>query len=280
MSNESLIDIGDAPAQGAEPAPETVTGEAVQTSPPTATETAGRPQSSTESGAMPSTEANAAPSTIKIGDADFEVPGDVATHVAALQKQIDDGAPQTPTDGYQLNVPEAFADRVQADPNDPRVEKLFEIAKTNGWKQDTVDALVAMEYANVAAAVEADTQAQANEKESLIKMMDPDGAMGGEAALAKATEYGTWAVGLLGDDLKANPALMDELRFMTTTANGVALLKAIKDRTSVAAAPRASDANAQPNPFATDTFNLTDQGRIMRENPDLAASLKAQIGTA
>lgn len=32
------------------------------------------------------------------------------------------------------------------------------------------------------------------------------------------------------------------------------------------------------NPFAKETFNLTEQGRIMKENPDRAASLQAAAG--
>ncbi len=181
-----------------------------------------------------------------------------------------------PPEDYRLNVPEAYADRIQADLGDPRVEGLFEIAKANGWKQDVVDELVALEYANAAAAAQADTQAHASEKEALIKLMDPDGTLGGEGAMKAAQDVGNWAVNVLSGDIKANPAIADEIRFSATTANGVAMLQAFMNRTKISAAPRARDAGGPPNPWSSTHFNLTEQGRIVRENPDLAASLKAQ----
>lgn len=177
---------------------------------------------------------------------------------------------------YQLNVPEAYADRISADPGDPRVEKLFEIARANGWKQDAVDALVEMEYASVTAAAQADADAHASEKEALIKMMDPDGTLGSEGAMHAAQDVGNWAVGVLSADIKANPAIADEIRFSATTANGVAMLQALMKRTKISAAPRAHEASDQHNPWNSTHFNLTEQGRIVRENPDLAEALKAR----
>lgn len=35
---------------------------------------------------------------------------------------------------------------------------------------------------------------------------------------------------------------------------------------------------AKNNPWKQDTFNLTEQGRITRDNPDLAKKLKAEAG--
>ena len=186
------------------------------------------------------------------------------------------GANRVPEDGYQLTVPESLAGTIEADPDDPRVEQLFEVAQANNWSQDMVDQVVALEYANLAAGAQTDAQVHAQEKAALVKSIDPSGALGEEAALHKAAEYGRWAVDLLAGDMKANPGLMDELKFLTTTANGVALLKAFRDHTQVGGVPRPADATTTINPFAKDTFNLTVQSRIARDNPELAESLKAQ----
>jgi|GEM_PF-6874715 len=219
--------------------------------------------------------------TIKIGDADVEVGEDVAKHVAELQKQVDDaGASHVPEDGYALNVPEALADKVKPDADDPRVAKLFEIAKDKNWGQDTVDALVAMECENILAGHVADAQAKNDETAKLVKAFDPEGVLGEEGALKKAQEVGNWAVNVLADAIKANPGISEEITFSTTTANGIAMLQAFQNATRVGAGPRPSEASDAPNPWAQDTFNLTAQGDIVRDNPELAAALKEQAASA
>jgi len=229
---------------------------------------------------------NAAPkdaaSTLKIGDTDVQVSAEVAKHVQDLEGRLaESGKNQVPDGGYELNVPEKLAGQIQADANDPRVASLFEIAKANNWPQSVVDGVVALEYQNQVQAAEADTQAHANEKATLVKMIDPDGALGEAGALKKAGEDGQWLVSLLANDIKTNPGIQDEIKFLSTTANGWAVMKAIRDSVGVGAVPRPADASASAsNPFASDTFNLTEQAKLVRGNPDLAQTLKAQAASA
>ena len=42
--------------------------------------------------------------------------------------------------------------------------------------------------------------------------------------------------------------------------------------------PKGSEGAGTVNPFAKDTLNLTEQGRLLRENPELAKQLRTQAG--
>ena len=63
---------------------------------------------------------------------------------------------------------------------------------------------------------------------------------------------------------------------MPGTAAGVQLLAAIRAHVGDAAAPAARDvSNPATNPWqAGADFNLTEQGKIFRENPELAKTLE------
>lgn len=53
----------------------------------------------------------------------------------------------------------------------------------------------------------------------------------------------------------------------------LAVVERLKGKT-----PKGSSNSGQINPFATETFNLTKQGELFKENPELARQLKAQAG--
>ncbi|MGR6896990.1 phage scaffolding protein [Rummeliibacillus sp. BSL5] len=52
----------------------------------------------------------------------------------------------------------------------------------------------------------------------------------------------------------------------------------LKGKTPSAGGQHVPGGYNKPNPFAKDTFNLTEQGILLRDNPDLYNQLKAQFG--
>jgi hypothetical protein len=79
-------------------------------------------------------------------------------------------------------------------------------------------------------------------------------------------------------DKKTRKELKDVFHVFSTTKEGLGYLRATS---SGGGAPGSSGAKPKNvNPWAKDTFNLTEQGRVFKENPALAAQLKAEAGVA
>ncbi len=145
----------------------------------------------------------------------------------------DGGSAPAPSGVYELVVPEALADRIQPDPEDPRWGPLQEVGRKHGFSQDAINDILALAYQHDVDQAAADDQWSADQAKAL------DAALGDNAAKIK-DELGRWFGGLVARHLRADPlapaedqaraaAMLREAQVWTQSAEGVLLLKAIKD---------------------------------------------------
>ncbi|WP_303060305.1 phage scaffolding protein [Veillonella magna] len=80
---------------------------------------------------------------------------------------------------------------------------------------------------------------------------------------------------VLGDDGKLT-GLQEQLE--TLKKEKAFLFKAKEEPKSAGYTPKGGAGPATKNPFAKETFNLTEQGRLFRENPEQARQLAAEAG--
>lgn len=135
-----------------------------------------------------------------------------------LRAKLGEGKPAAP-EAYEIHVPEALAERVQADPEQPIAKAAMEFAKKNGFSQEQFDELCAAYFEGQAAS----TLDPAAERAAVEKALGPD-------AKAEMEGLGKWVDGLLGQDFAKNPGLLTAAEALASSSEGVLLLKALKDR--------------------------------------------------
>ena len=124
-------------------------------------------------------------------------------------------------ENYELAVPETLQDKITVDAELPIAKNAMEWAKANNVSQEAFSELTALFYEDQAGGL-IDQDA---EQEILNQ------ALGDNPDKAK-TDIGKWFGGLLGDEFAAKPELMEEAQLIASSANGVLLLKALKDKLS------------------------------------------------
>ena len=70
----------------------------------------------------------------------------------------------------------------------------------------------------------------------------------------------------------------EAIQAAVTTAAGVEAIEALMKIASGPSLPTGPAVSAGPNPWSKDTFNLTRQGQILKENPQLAAQFRSAAG--
>ena len=210
------------------------------------------------------------------GEAPVEFPEYLGTESAST---VDYNPSSEGSHPFQVQVPEGMEDKVVVDMDSPMAQAAMAFAAAKGMSQDDFNDLTSA-YFNVADVQPAADQPDFDgERKKLVDTFDEGGRLSPPQALARAQEIGNWAVGLLADELKTSPDLIDELSHLTSTADGVRLLKSLRDNIGESRPPKSAALTpGGRNPFARDQFNLTEQARIARENPALAARMKAQAG--
>ena len=170
---------------------------------------------------------------LDLGGVKHTVPKAVADHVADLTKAKDEAtASNVPEGDYALNVPEDLASQgIEASADDPMYGIATEWARKHNVSQEAFDELAASFYGLRLTEHQADVEWSAGQRKALIEAFSDGGNLSEEKALEAAQDVGKWAVGALGTQVVNNPALLDELKFLTASAGGVLLLKALKEAT-------------------------------------------------
>lgn len=153
-------------------------------------------------------------------------------------------------DVYALNLPEDLTGRVELSADHPLYAPASDWARKWNLPQAAFDELVAIQAGHEAGS----GIDQGAERTKLIEAFSENGRLSPAQAQAKADEIGRWAVGLLAGEAKRNPAIVNELVALTATADGVALLRALKNRVGEARPPRAGHANGGSSAISTEEF--------------------------
>ena len=148
--------------------------------------------------------------------------GALAKAVTDLRRQVS-GRSDSPPDTYELTVPETLTHTIQADPDHPLAKPAMEWAKKNGLSQTAFNELTGLFYAQQAEDAESD-QKWDKEQSALL-----DQALGANAERIKQ-DIGRWFYSLLAEDFKDRPGLLEAVQGMTRNADGVLLIKALKDK--------------------------------------------------
>ncbi len=166
------------------------------------------------------------------GDANAPRIGALLKSRQDLRQKLGEGKPQAP-ESYELKVPEALAERIKADPEQPLAKAAMEFAKKNGLSQEQFNELSALYFEGQVSG----TLDQAVERASLEKALGPD-------AKAQMDGLGQWVSGLLGQDFQKNPGLLMAAEALASSSEGVLLLKALKDRIGEKSVPSSREAPA------------------------------------
>jgi hypothetical protein len=153
-------------------------------------------------------------------------------------------------DVYALNLPEDLTGRVEVSPDHPLYAPASDWARKWNLPQAAFDELVAIQAGHEAGS----GIDQGAERTKLIEAFSEGGRLSPAQAQAKADEIGRWAVGLLSGEARRNPAILGELIGLTATADGVALLRALKSRVGEARPPRAGQGSGGSPAVSTEEF--------------------------
>lgn len=126
-------------------------------------------------------------------------------------------------DAYELAVPEALVGRVAVDVDDPLAKGAMDWARKNGLGQEAFSELAALYYSKLSEGL---NDADRNMEGEMQKLHD---ALGPQAD-RDMDDLTRWVDGLLGEDLANAPELYLALDHLTSTADGVVLLKTLKER--------------------------------------------------
>lgn len=153
-------------------------------------------------------------------------------------------------EAYALNLPAEYEGRVALSADHPLYAPAADWARKWDLPQQAFDELVGIQAGYEAGAgIDADA-----ERAKMLDAFSEGGRLSETQAQARADEIGKWAVGLLGGDLKRNPALINELMLLTATADGVALLRTLKNRVGEARPPRAARGHGGDSAMSTEAF--------------------------
>lgn len=137
---------------------------------------------------------------------------------ADLRRKLSEQRPEVP-EAYDLAVPQDLAERVRPDADDPLAKSAMDWAKKHGLGQEAFSELAALYYGRLAEGA-IDRDAEVGKLKSVF----------GAKVERELEGLGRWVEGLLGDALSGNPEVTAALHRLTSTADGVLLVKAFKDR--------------------------------------------------
>ncbi|MGH6886289.1 MAG: capsid assembly protein [Kiloniellales bacterium] len=161
-----------------------------------------------------------------------------------LRRKLSERAPnaaESAPERYELALPAALEGKMSVDPGHPLVEPAMAWARKHGLSQEAFAELAQLWYGHEA---EASGEAGgASDRDS--EMARLDAALGQRADAVKG-ELARWMNGLLGRDFAAEPALLSAAEELASTAEGVLLLKAIKDKLGERPLPASRGAGAPP----------------------------------
>lgn len=161
--------------------------------------------------------------------------GALAKAAADLRRKVSEKEaekPQAP-ESYELRVPEELAERIKPIADDPLAKSAMDWAKKHGIPQEAFDELAAAFYGDIAGKM----PDQAKEMDALKQALGPK-------AESDIKELDAWAAGLLGEDFKKSPELLEAALRLSSTAAGVMLLKTIKDKIGERPVPTPRDGQA------------------------------------
>jgi len=137
---------------------------------------------------------------------------------ADLRRKLSEGRPQPP-ESYALTLPEDLAARIAPDENDPLARRAMDWAKQQGLGQEAFSGLAALYYGHLAdGAPDRDSEMQ-----RLAEALGP-------RAGAELAGLSRWVGDILGEGMGKSPEIAAALDRLTATADGVLLLKAIRDK--------------------------------------------------
>jgi len=151
---------------------------------------------------------------------------------ADLRRKLSDQKPQPP-EAYALSLPEDLAARIAPDENDPLARGAMEWARRQGLGQEAFSELAALYYGHMVDVVP--------DRESEMRRLSE--SLGPRAGMELADLSG-WACEMLGGSLAKSPEIAEAFESLTSTANGVLLLKALRDRLGEAGLPSARGSGA------------------------------------
>jgi hypothetical protein len=173
-------------------------------------------------------------------DADSQSPnvGALVKSHADLRRKLSErgsdgvGAVMQVPEAYELVVPEDLAELIAADHEDPLAQNAMDWARRHGLGQDAFSELAAMYYGKLASGHKDASSQRDGELERLHESLGP-------RADRDMEDLSRWVDGVLGDDLVNAPELYFALDHLTSTADGVILLKTLKDRLAERGVPTA-----------------------------------------
>lgn len=174
-------------------------------------------------------------------DAEADAPnlGALVKSHADLRRKLSESRPQPP-DAYELVLPQELSGRVVADAEDPLAKGAMDWARRHGLGQDAFAELAGLYFGRVAETA-VDSEAERGKLAAAL----------GDRTESEIAGLSRWVDGLLGDVLAESREVYAALDRLTATADGVMLIKAIKDKlgeaglpSSRAAQPGAPDARA------------------------------------
>lgn len=174
-------------------------------------------------------------------DAEADAPnlGALVKSHSDLRRKLSEVRPEPP-ETYEIGLPEALAQRIRADAEDPLAKGAMDWARRNGLGQEAFSELAGLYFGRLAE-VAVDPEAEEGKLRAAL----------GDRAETEIAGLGRWIDGLLGDVIAESADLHAALDRLTATADGVMLMKAIRDKlgeaavpSSRAAAPKGADAQA------------------------------------
>lgn len=172
--------------------------------------------------------------------------------------------PET-ADAYKLELPPDWKapDGVEfrLNESDPLLARARALAHAAGMSQSEFSKLVGDYAADQVKAYEAQAAAFSAEMQKL-----------GEKAQTRIDG----AAKFLKSKLPA--AQFEAIQGAVQTAAGVEAVETLMKIASGPSLPTSQSTSAGPNPWAKGSFNLTRQGQVLKENPQLAAQLRAAAG--
>lgn len=154
---------------------------------------------------------------------------------------------------YELTVPEELEGKVQADASDPLFSIASQWANAQGVDQDGFNKLTAAYFAHQAGAAADQTEADVAERAAFIEAFGAGDGRTDEDAYAaaqnNARHIGDWVSSLIAPTLMEHPGVRNILVDVASFADGILLLKALKEAIGEQTAPgRAGGAGIGPNP--------------------------------
>lgn len=188
-------------------------------------------------------------------DAEADAPnlGALVKSHADLRRKLSESRPQPP-ETYELVLPQELSARVAVDADDPLAKGAMDWARRHGLGQDAFAELASLYFGRVAESA-IDSEAERGKLATAF----------GDRADSEIAGLSRWVDGILGDVLAESREVYSALDRLTATADGVMLIKAIKDKlgeaglpSSRAGAPAAPDAGALRKLQSSEAYRAGD----------------------